>query len=221
MLTAHVLDPGFAQRFWEFLDAGGYARWERADGEPVRYRFQDPTHAEYPAMLELLGRPLGEPPDGRIIGLMPVGEDLSDLSVILLDEDMLHVVVEQRQVLAGVSCLKPFGLILLKARAYQDLLGRRQAGERVHSSDIRKHRNDVFRMAALLAPGHDFTAPKSTRSDLLRFLDEVEDDVETHPPILASLDGIPGGSMLERIHGLRELALGSRRVAPRNWRNGP
>jgi hypothetical protein len=207
VLTAHSIDPGFVQRFWSFLLAGGYERWERGDGEPVRYRFQKPKKTEYPAMLELLGRPLGEPPKGQAIALMPGGEDLSDLSVILLDEDILQVVRTQRQVLDGVNCLKPFGLILLKARAYLDLSERREAGERVQSSDIKKHRNDVFRMAALLATGHDFAAPESTRRDLERFLGSVEADVDTHPPILASLGGIPGGSMLERIRNLRDLAL--------------
>ncbi len=207
VLTAHSIEPGFVQHFWSFLMAGGYERWERGDGQPVRYRFQKPKKTEYPAMLELLGRPLGEPPGGQTIALMPAGEDLSDLSVILLDEDILQVVRTQQQVLDGVNCLKPFGLILLKARAYLDLSGRRVAGERARSSDIKKHRNDVFRMAALLASGHDLAAPESTRNDLARFLDRVEADVDKHPPILASLDGIPGGRMLERIRDLRDLAL--------------
>lgn len=207
VLTAHSIEPGFVQHFWSFLLAGGYERWERGGGQPVRYRFQKPKKTEYPAMLELLGRPLGEPPEGQSIALMPGGEDLSDLSVILLDEDILQVVRTQQQVLDGVNCLKPFGLILLKARAYLDLSRRRDAGERIKSTDIKKHRNDVFRMAALLASWHDLAAPESTRKDLARFLDRVVVNAATHGSILASLAGIPGGSMPERIRDLRGLVL--------------
>lgn len=207
VLTTHSINPDFVQHLWSFLSEGGYERWERGDGEPVRYRFQKPKKANFPAMLELLGRPLGEPPEGQTIALMPADEDLSDLSVILLDDDILHVVRTQQQVLDGVSCLTPFGLILLKARAYLDLSGRREAGDKVQSSDIKKHRNDVFRMAALLALGHDLAAPESARGDLIRFLDRVEADVDNHYHILASLGKIPGGSMLERIQELRNLAL--------------
>ncbi len=207
VLTAHSINPDFVQHFWSFLSEGGYERGERGDGKPVRYRFQNPKNANYPAMLELLGRPLGEPPEGQTIALMPTDEDLSDLSVILLGEDILHVVRTHRQVLDGASCLTPFGLILLKARAFLDLSGRREAGDKVQSSDIKKHRNDVFRMATLLASGHDFSAPEPTRGDLIRFLDRVEADVDTHPSILASQGDIPGGSIPERVRDLRALAL--------------
>ncbi len=206
VLTAHALNEGFVRRFWTFLIAGGYESWQRGEGEPVRYRFMNPKQADYPDMLELLGRPLGDPPEGQTIALMPTGEDLSDLSVIVLEPDIFEVVRNQRQVMEGVSCLSPWGLILLKARAFLDLSAKRETGNAVRSSDIRKHRNDVFRMSALLASDQDCPAPDSTRETLARFLDSVETDEESHPNILASLEGLPGGSMVERIQELRALA---------------
>ena len=167
VLTAQALDPEFAQRFWAFVGSGQYERWEKASGEPVRYRFLKPKAADYPAMIELLGRPLGDPPAGQRVVPMHAADDLSDLSAILVDEDILQVV-----------------------RGHQ-------------STDIKKHRNDVFRMASLLAPGDHPLVPESVQKDLDRFLALLESDTVVHGDILKSLGGIPGGSIAERIQDLR------------------
>ena len=44
----------------------------------------------------------------------------------------------------------PKALIPLKARAFLDLTGRKLNGDQVNQRDIKKHRNDVFRLAAVL-----------------------------------------------------------------------
>lgn len=203
VLTAQALDPEFVQRFWAFVGSGQYERWEKASGESVRYRFLKPRAADYPAMIELLGRPLGDPPAGQRVVPMRAADDLSDLSAILVDEDILQVVRGHQSVTEGVCCLSPLGLILLKTRAWLDLAARNQAGEPVQSSDIKKHRNDVFRMASLLAPGDHPLVPESVQKDLDRFLTLVESDTVVHGDILKSLGEIPGGSIAERIQDLR------------------
>lgn len=45
----------------------------------------------------------------------------------------------------NITCLIPF-----KAKAYLDLKDRKLNGEHVDSKDIRKHKNDVFRLAQLI-----------------------------------------------------------------------
>lgn len=52
--------------------------------------------------------------------------------------------------LEGVTVIDETLLIPFKARAILDLTARAQAGESVGSKNIRKHRNDVFRLVRLL-----------------------------------------------------------------------
>jgi hypothetical protein len=46
----------------------------------------------------------------------------------------------------------PIRLVPLKARAWLDLTDRRDAGEKIDSRTIKKHKNDVFRVARILVP---------------------------------------------------------------------
>ena len=67
-------------------------------------------------------------------------------------------------------------LIPLKARAWLDLTARKTAGDaNVKGDDIKKHRNDVFRLYRSLVPNDRFMLPERPRADLRMFL-------ERHPP---------------------------------------
>ncbi len=92
-----------------------------------------------------------------------------------MDPDYYRVVVEYRDEIDGLPLLSPAGLIVLKARAWLDLTARRNRGEQVKMVDIKKHRNDVFRLSLLLATDSEFDVPQRVYSDLNRFLD-------AHPP---------------------------------------
>lgn len=50
----------------------------------------------------------------------------------------------------GLSVLRPEYIILFKAKAYLDLQKRKDLGEKVDSSDIKKHKKDVLRIASEL-----------------------------------------------------------------------
>lgn len=52
--------------------------------------------------------------------------------------------------MAGVTVLDAPYLILFKIKAWLDLTARRAAGEQIDSKNIRKHKNDVFRLTELL-----------------------------------------------------------------------
>jgi len=61
-------------------------------------------------------------------------------------------------------------LIPLKARAWLDLSARKAAGEAVDSKDIRKHANDIIRLAQLLAPDMQISLAEPIASDFDRFV---------------------------------------------------
>lgn len=65
-------------------------------------------------------------------------------------------------------------MIALKARAWLDLTTRKAAGEHVDSRDIRKHKNDVFRLFAIVDPDFDGAVPDQVTSDLASFLEQMQ-----------------------------------------------
>ena len=56
VLFVEALDAAFVRAFWEFVRIGGYEVQEKSTGEKQFYRFQKPTNANYPFMLELFSR---------------------------------------------------------------------------------------------------------------------------------------------------------------------
>nr|MBC8327797.1 hypothetical protein [Planctomycetota bacterium] len=67
----------------------------------------------------------------------------------------------------------PEALVLLKAKAWLDLTARREGGAKVHENDIRKHRNDAFRLSVLLAPAEGMELPAPVLQDLRSFLEAL------------------------------------------------
>ena len=92
VLYVEALDAAFVQAFWEFVRMGGYEVQEKSTGEKQFYRFQKPTNADYPFMLELFSRQpdVLQVADGSHLTPLPVEEDASSLSAILLDNDYRH-----------------------------------------------------------------------------------------------------------------------------------
>ena len=89
VLCIEVLDKSFAEAFWAFVKEGGYQNQQRSTGKKVFYRFNKPGDERYPFMLELFSRA----PDTLVLGddshltPIPITEDVSSLSAILLDAD--------------------------------------------------------------------------------------------------------------------------------------
>jgi hypothetical protein len=73
----------------------------------------------------------------------------------------------------GVQIVGAEHLIPMKARARLDLTQRKTAGAQVDSSDIKKHRNDVFRLFAIVDPDFDGTVPDRVKADLGVFLERM------------------------------------------------
>lgn len=65
-------------------------------------------------------------------------------------------------------------LIPFKAKAWLDLTERKEQGEHVDSKNIRKHKNDVFRLSILLTPDTKVIPPSSIQRDLETFFSAME-----------------------------------------------
>ena len=101
-------------------------------------------------------------------GLMPIhiDDEVSSLSAILLDEEYYRLLIENRTSAGGVAVLSVEGLIPFKAKAWLDLSARRAGGQAVDEKSVKKHRNDVCRLAM----------SEGVRADMRRFLEAYESD---------------------------------------------
>lgn len=200
VLCVEALDKGFAEAFWTFVKKAGYQVQQRSDGKKVFYRFQKPADLGYPAMLELFSRK----PDEMVLGEdshltpIPVGEEVSSLSAILLDEEYYAFLHAHKIEIDGVPIVEEQCLIPLKAKAWLDLTERKRTGMKVDSKDINKHRNDVLRLHQLFTPEDRVDLPATVKSDLERFLAELSADEAVD---LKNLK-IPG-TLPEIVQGLR------------------
>ena len=98
-------------------------------------------------MIELLSRHpdiLGEP-KGLIVEPLPVDEETSSLSAIIMDDDFYHFTIQHSKLTNGLRHADSAALIALKARAYLNLLQDKANGKHVNSKDIKKHRSDVLK----------------------------------------------------------------------------
>jgi hypothetical protein len=179
VLCVEALDKEFVDVFWAFIHDGSYQLREESTGHKQYYRFQKPDTEGYPYMLELFSREpdaLSLPSDSHLTPI-PMDEDVSSLSAILLNDDYYAFLHAGRRVLDGLSFVGPEQLVPLKARAWLDLSERKKQGATVDSRSIKKHRNDVFRLYQILDPEFDGDVPDSIVTDLREFFSHMETEV--------------------------------------------
>ena len=183
VLCVEVVDTAFATAFMAFLDAGGYQARERSDGKKEFYRFHKPKDQSFPFMIELFSRKPGNLGLAKDIGLtpMPVEEDIVSLSAILLDECYYDALQAAKRQVDGVTVIDETLLIPFKARAFLDLTARAEAGERIDGKNIKKHRNDVFRLVQLLPKNASIDLADPIGEDLRKFLELAQADATLDP----------------------------------------
>ncbi len=180
VLCIEAMDTAFAEAFWSFVKAGGYKHQQRSTDRKIFYRFHEPEDKHYPVMLELFSRT----PDMMVLGddshltPIPVAEDVSSLSAILLNKDYYHFIHQHKLEIDNVAVVTPACLIPLKAKAWLDLSMRREAGEKVDSRVIKKHKNDIFRLFQVIAPDLRVDLPAAVSQDMQQFLDEISEDAD-------------------------------------------
>ena len=93
----------------------------------------------------------------------------------------------------GVTVLDAAYLIPFKAKAWLDLTDRKTSGEHVDSKNIKKHKNDVFRLTELIDPTIKITAPQQVQTDIQEFVQRMQNenvDVKQLGPVGRTKDQI-------------------------------
>lgn len=176
VLIVESLTPEFGRRFWEYVKAAGYEHRNKSTGEPQFYRFSKPSSREYPYMIELFSGRVDaiELPEDAVLTPLPLDDEISSLSAILMDADYYQFLREGKVVLNDIPVLDAAHLIPFKAKAWLDLTERNRKGEHVDSKNIRKHKNDVFRLSILLTSDIRVILSAAIRSDLEKFFSAME-----------------------------------------------
>lgn len=195
IVIVEKMNPEYGERFWQFIREAGYRpeKCHTKEGETAKYelyRFVDGKNG-YPEMIELLSRHpeiLGDP-KGLVIEPLPIGEDVSSLSAIILDDDYYHFTIEHSQLTDGIRHADSAALVALKARAYLNLMQDKADGKHVNTKDIKKHRSDVLKNVFLLSPDEAIVAPISIVECINEFVSSIRNDwKELASPLANSLN---------------------------------
>ena len=175
VLIVESITAEFGRQFWEYVKEAGYEHLNKSTGNAQFYRFTSPKSKEYPYMIEIFSRN----PDFIIL------EDDAVLTPLPIDDE-----------------ISSLSAILLN-EAYYELLKTGQM--MVDSKNIKKHKNDVFRLAQLITASTRQVLSPEIAEDMKKFLSEIADETVD----LKSL-GIRGSDkkkmteMLYRCYGLKD-----------------
>lgn len=175
VLLIEALNENFVEEFTAFIEEGGYQHMKKGTNDNQFYRFEKPVNQEFPYMIELFSRK----PDFHLnfdTRLTPihVSDDVMSLSAILLDEEYYALLTEGMVEIDGISVLGLEYLILFKIKAWLDLSERKAAGEEIDSKNIKKHRNDVFRLAANIDKNARIAITDIVKEDVRLFMEQAE-----------------------------------------------
>ena len=205
VLSVEIVDAEFAATFVQFLESGGYQAREKSDGDREFFRFHLPTDKRYPFMVELFSRRSDWLVLPGHVGVtrLEVEDDVISLSAILLDDDYYAEIQSSKTLIDGVSIVGESLLIPFKARAFLDLTQRKAEGGAVNARDVKKHRNDVFRLLQLIPRNRRIAVPEPISADLVRFVAGVENEERLDPKSFGvDFTRAEGLELLKNVYGL-------------------
>lgn len=178
VLIVESLTPQFGERFWSYIRDAGYEHRNKSTGEPQFYRFTNPKSRDYPYMIELFSRRADAIAlsDDAVLTPLPLDHEISSLSAILLDDAYYQFLRKGKTIIDGIPILDAMHLIPFKAKAWLDLRQRKEAGAKVDSKNIRKHKNDVIRLSMLLRENDTLDLPQAIRNDMKGFLSAMREE---------------------------------------------
>jgi hypothetical protein len=205
VLIIEALDASFGETFWQFIEDGGYNHREKGTNETQFYRFTGPKDKTFPKMIELFSKLPNEIELSFDSGLTPIhiDESIVSLSAILLNDDYYDLLVKGKRTVDGFSLIELETVILFKIKAWLDLKGRKEAGEDVDTKNIRKHKNDVFRLLANVSLTSRFESSQDIQNDVDKFIEQIKED----KPDLKNL-GIKKTSFDEMLEIIGDIFLG-------------
>ncbi len=178
VLIIEALDDSFGNKFWELIEDGGYQNREKSTGKEQFYRFSKPIKPEYPVMIELFSR---KPYNFDLqfqTGLTPIHieDSILSLSAILLDHIYYDVLLNSRIIVDGYSVIEIETVILFKIKAWLDMKEKLENGQHVDSRNIKKHKNDVFRLLANVLPSSKVEIDEKIEADIRLFIEMIDHD---------------------------------------------
>ena len=169
----------FAERMIQYVKHGRY-EIQRNDATPRFYRFLKPQDLAFPVQIELFHKK----PDGielfdrqHIVPIKASPQDIG-ISAILLEDDYFELIKNNVVTTLTVPSITTEATIVLKAKAYNDLLTRQQMGEKVELRQITKHRNDIFRLLQGVATSNAVRLHGLPREHFEAFLRIAYDEVK-------------------------------------------
>jgi hypothetical protein len=178
VLIIEALNSEFGSRFWEYIKAGGYEHRRKSTDTPQFYRFSKPVSSDYPYMIELFSRRtcVISLPDDAVLTPLPIENDISSLSAMLLDDGYYSFLKLGVRVIDGLPILDTEYIIPFKAKAWLDLNERKSNGGQVDSKHIKKHMRDIISMSGLLPANFHMQLPEVIHADLKEFVVVNKDD---------------------------------------------
>lgn len=178
VLIVEVLTVEFGRQFWDYIKEAQYKHLNKSTGNSQFYRFTSPKSKEFPYMLEIFSRNPNfiKLEDDAVLTPLPIDDEISSLSAILLNEAYYELLKNGVIIVDDIPVLKPTCLIPFKAKAWLDLKERKRKGEHVDSKNIKKHKNDVFRLAQLISDDTRQELGPEIEEDMNKFLVEMENE---------------------------------------------
>lgn len=203
VLCIEALDKEFCDELWSFIEDGGYKNRQKSSDKEIFYRFFEPSDDSFPFMLELFSRrpDVIELYEESHLTPIPAEDPGMSLSAILLDDECYELIQRMKVEDNGLSVAGAELLIPLKAVAWVRQTKRRDSGEDVQNKDIKKHRNDVFRLYQVISPDDRVEIPGSLKDEMRSFILAAESDSSID---LRSL-GIRGTTTSDVCSRLREV----------------
>ena len=159
----------YGERFWKFIKDGKYRIRAKSNGEPQFYRFDKPEDERFPKMIELFSRTNYLLQEENGLTPIHIDDSVSSLSAILLNDAYYQALMDGREIMRGISVLKPEWIIPFKAKAWLDLREKKD----VDSSDIKKHRNDIIRIVSDMVL-QKCILPDEVRKDMEKFIEQFD-----------------------------------------------
>ena len=182
------MTPEFAAAFWKFIRDGKYKPTKRdreTDGQTVYtlYRFEE-AQAGYPVKIELLSRHsdiLGEP-SGFVIEPIPVDEEVSSLSAIIMDDDYYNFTIKN------------------------SFVAEKEQGHHVNTKHIKKHRSDVLKLVATTPLGDPTPVTSAILQSVTDFVTKIREMLPNQG--LEAALGRPSEDIASYIDILEEMFIG-------------
>lgn len=203
ILVVEALNDSFISLFWKFIKDGKYGSNQIGEHKRQYYRFINPTTENFPMQIELFSRT----PDGITrtsemeLTPIPTNEEMSSLSAILMDDEYYSFTIKNSSKGKNIHRADDLALICLKAKAFLDLTNRKESGETIDSKNIKKHKNDVFRLAVTLRDVDNVELPKGIKKDLIKFIDLMNETPQDIKAIMKNMGitAVIADDLLEQI----------------------